>query len=226
MWSLEFVEVADEIRTVDRTDGQLLDPMPASVDKRRMSEVDIRHKETIEQLVEFKDPEFITTKINELATSSEMEDQYGSTVWGESGVFDSSRTRDVAYEDSSIDLTLQSCDSCDIGLDAVTFLPTTADQSPSMDFCFVTEMDVKELSVAANVQGLSISRSGHAPIPKTSQSSFEHMTGPGNPGKRCLRDGFRWQKQLVFRSKLTMHTAFERKDNKEPAAVTALAVSK
>jgi len=38
--------------------------------------------------------------------------------------------------------------------------------------------------------------------------------------------GFRWQRQLVFRSKLTMHTAFERKDNKDPAAVTAVAISR
>jgi hypothetical protein len=38
--------------------------------------------------------------------------------------------------------------------------------------------------------------------------------------------GFRWQRQLMFRSKLTMHTAFERKDNKEPSAVTAIAISK
>ncbi|XP_050392525.2 WD repeat and FYVE domain-containing protein 3 [Patella vulgata] len=44
--------------------------------------------------------------------------------------------------------------------------------------------------------------------------------------KNSLREGFKWQRQLVFRSKLTMHTAFERKDNKEPAAVTALAVSR
>ncbi|UYV62149.1 WDFY3 [Cordylochernes scorpioides] len=44
--------------------------------------------------------------------------------------------------------------------------------------------------------------------------------------RRILKDGFKWQCQLVFRSKLTMHTAFERKDNPEPAAVTALAVSK
>ena len=35
-----------------------------------------------------------------------------------------------------------------------------------------------------------------------------------------------WSKQLVFRAKLTMHTAFERPDNVEPAAITALAVSK
>ena len=38
--------------------------------------------------------------------------------------------------------------------------------------------------------------------------------------------GFKWQRQLMFRSKLTMHTAFERDDNKEPAAITAIAVSK
>ncbi|XP_064458168.1 WD repeat and FYVE domain-containing protein 3-like isoform X2 [Ornithodoros turicata] len=44
--------------------------------------------------------------------------------------------------------------------------------------------------------------------------------------RNVLREGFRWTCQLVFRSKLTMHTAFDRKDNTEPAAVTALAVSK
>lgn len=35
-----------------------------------------------------------------------------------------------------------------------------------------------------------------------------------------------WQRQLVFRSKLTMHTAYDRKDNAEPASITALAVSR
>lgn len=41
-----------------------------------------------------------------------------------------------------------------------------------------------------------------------------------------LSPGFKWQKQLVFRSKLTMHTAYDRKDNSEPASITALSVSK
>ncbi|KAF7272906.1 hypothetical protein GWI33_014343 [Rhynchophorus ferrugineus] len=41
-----------------------------------------------------------------------------------------------------------------------------------------------------------------------------------------LKPGFKWQRQLVFRSKLTMHTAYDRKDNTEPASITALAVSK
>ncbi|XP_012287062.1 WD repeat and FYVE domain-containing protein 3 isoform X1 [Orussus abietinus] len=46
-----------------------------------------------------------------------------------------------------------------------------------------------------------------------------------NP-QNILREGFKWQRQLVFRSKLTMHTAYDRKDNTEPASITALAVSR
>ncbi|KAH8413938.1 hypothetical protein KR009_000634 [Drosophila setifemur] len=45
-------------------------------------------------------------------------------------------------------------------------------------------------------------------------------------GDLVLRKGFRWQRQLIFRSKLTMHTAYDRKDNAEPASITALTVSK
>ena len=44
--------------------------------------------------------------------------------------------------------------------------------------------------------------------------------------RRLESDGYTWSRQLVFRAKLTMHTAFERPDNVDPAAVTALAVSK
>uniref|UniRef100_A0A4W3HF18 WD repeat and FYVE domain containing 3 n=1 Tax=Callorhinchus milii TaxID=7868 RepID=A0A4W3HF18_CALMI len=41
-----------------------------------------------------------------------------------------------------------------------------------------------------------------------------------------LPSGYRWERQLVFRSKLTMHTAFDRKDNCHPAEITALGISK
>lgn len=41
-----------------------------------------------------------------------------------------------------------------------------------------------------------------------------------------VRPGYRWERQLVFRSKLTMHTAFDRKDNAHPAEITSLAISK
>lgn len=44
------------------------------------------------------------------------------------------------------------------------------------------------------------------------------------PKSSC--DGYEWKRQLVFRAKLTMHTAFERPDNADPAAVTALAVGR
>ncbi|XP_023247619.1 WD repeat and FYVE domain-containing protein 3-like [Copidosoma floridanum] len=44
--------------------------------------------------------------------------------------------------------------------------------------------------------------------------------------QNILKKGFRWQRQLVFKNKLTMHTAYDRKDNREPASITALAVSR
>ena len=43
--------------------------------------------------------------------------------------------------------------------------------------------------------------------------------------QRYNSDGYVWKRQLVFRAKLTMHTAFGRPDNADPAAVTALAIS-
>lgn len=42
----------------------------------------------------------------------------------------------------------------------------------------------------------------------------------------CYAIGFHWQRQLVFRSKLTMHTAYSRKDNAEPASITCISISK
>ena len=59
--------------------------------------------------------------------------------------------------------------------------------------------------------------------------SYGHAFGSCGGRRRRRRmqsDGYTWSRQLVFRAKLTMHTAFERPDNVDPAAVTALAVSK
>jgi len=41
-----------------------------------------------------------------------------------------------------------------------------------------------------------------------------------------LKEGHFWQRRLVFRGKLTMHTAYDRQDNKEPASITAISVSR
>ena len=38
--------------------------------------------------------------------------------------------------------------------------------------------------------------------------------------------GYKWERELIFRCKLTMHTSYDRKDNHEPAPVTALCTSK
>uniref|UniRef100_H3DD36 WD repeat and FYVE domain containing 3 n=1 Tax=Tetraodon nigroviridis TaxID=99883 RepID=H3DD36_TETNG len=61
------------------------------------------------------------------------------------------------------------------------------------------------------------------------QSSVSQPFQPSNTDARHynqLRTGYRWERQLVFRSKLTMHTAFDRKDNAHPAEITSLAISK
>ena len=36
----------------------------------------------------------------------------------------------------------------------------------------------------------------------------------------------KWNRKLIFRSHLTMYTSYTRKDNTEPASVTALTISK
>lgn len=59
-------------------------------------------------------------------------------------------------------------------------------------------------------------------IDNNTTSDMKERQNPLN----ILREGFRWQRQLLFKAKLTMHTAFDRKDNTQPASITALAVSK
>uniref|UniRef100_T1KMA3 WD repeat and FYVE domain-containing protein 3 n=1 Tax=Tetranychus urticae TaxID=32264 RepID=T1KMA3_TETUR len=61
---------------------------------------------------------------------------------------------------------------------------------------------------------------------KSDTSLIDSALSGGNMIGSILKPGYKWQRKLVFRSKLTMHTAFERKDNAEPAAITALAISK
>uniref|UniRef100_A0A670KCI7 WD repeat and FYVE domain containing 3 n=1 Tax=Podarcis muralis TaxID=64176 RepID=A0A670KCI7_PODMU len=67
---------------------------------------------------------------------------------------------------------------------------------------------------------------GQAKVHPQVQANHPHP----NPGElrhySKLKPGYRWERQLVFRSKLTMHTAFDRKDNAHPADITALGISK
>uniref|UniRef100_A0A672QYT0 WD repeat and FYVE domain containing 3 n=1 Tax=Sinocyclocheilus grahami TaxID=75366 RepID=A0A672QYT0_SINGR len=61
----------------------------------------------------------------------------------------------------------------------------------------------------------------HGPVPQPLQPSTMEARSYNK-----LKPGYRWERQLVFRSKLTMHTAFDRKDNAHPAEITSLAISK
>ncbi|XP_072921340.1 WD repeat and FYVE domain-containing protein 3 isoform X1 [Hemitrygon akajei] len=58
------------------------------------------------------------------------------------------------------------------------------------------------------------------------QQPHQHLMQSEIRRHNQLRQGYRWERQLVFRSKLTMHTAFDRKDNCHPSEVTALGISK
>ncbi|PWA17040.1 hypothetical protein CCH79_00013244 [Gambusia affinis] len=70
------------------------------------------------------------------------------------------------------------------------------------------------------------------PVPLSAhpaQASLPQPVHPPAPEPRTynqLKAGYRWERQLVFRSKLTMHTAFDRKDNAHPAEITSLSISK
>ncbi|ESN92294.1 hypothetical protein HELRODRAFT_194322 [Helobdella robusta] len=107
----------------------------------------------------------------------------------------------------------QSADSMELPASADTSLDsankerdTSSSSSYSKEFCIITDEEIKEIP-----QHLSAPQ-------KLQKSPVQKKIG--------LREGFKWQRQLVFRSKLTMHTAFERKDNRDPAAITALSISR
>ncbi|KAJ7394970.1 hypothetical protein BTVI_159275 [Pitangus sulphuratus] len=67
---------------------------------------------------------------------------------------------------------------------------------------------------------------GQAKIHPHAQVNHPHPSYAEARHYSKLKPGYRWERQLVFRSKLTMHTAFDRKDNAHPAEITALGISK
>jgi len=76
--------------------------------------------------------------------------------------------------------------------------------------------DLIEVAAEAGAKKSNSSRAG-------SEEGFVLVTGDADDQPSV---DYSWRRQLVYRGKLTMHTAFERPDNVEPAAVTALSVSK
>ncbi|XP_066304852.1 WD repeat and FYVE domain-containing protein 3-like isoform X4 [Branchiostoma lanceolatum] len=129
-----------------------------------------------------------------------------------------------------------------------TTASTVDNWSSPEDFVIVTDKDVAEaiksvkptkpqepqkLPETAEVQKTAESQKPAEPQktaepqkPTEPQKTAEPQQVTNQRKHSGLRPGFKWQRQLVFRSKLTMHTAYDRRDNHEPAAITALATSK
>jgi WD40 repeat protein len=221
MWSLEFVEVADEDVKVKTNSFQVPDADSVSVTSSLVTDssqpVDIPQTARRRHLEEFKD---LSTRCQQLTEcGSSVDSDTGHMVGAVQQWLSAERDTDSQpVSDSKLRLIMTSTDDSGSVDTAVTLLSRdqqspvarwtkspldiAVDSPESGDFCIVTDLDVKDAVSSLPAGTLSTAH------------------------RRKLRDGFHWQKQLVFRSKLTMHTAFERKDNKDPAAVTALAVSR
>ncbi|XP_035824115.1 WD repeat and FYVE domain-containing protein 3 isoform X2 [Aplysia californica] len=183
-------------------------------------------------------------RYNVSATSS-TGDLYRTS--GSSTLVRGSSVQEVVEADKA---SLQSASgvSLEVGADAAQELGADAGKHLSGESTSVAERgdnsSVQESQSSGQAQGQSgdgdvtrsesnlsdfevISESDVAETKKRSSTTTEDLLRKYKPlGKHSLREGFCWQRQLVFRSKLTMHTAFERKDNKEPAAIMAISISK
>ncbi|XP_060078389.1 WD repeat and FYVE domain-containing protein 3-like [Ylistrum balloti] len=203
----------------------------------------------VDRLRDFKDPDLTAREI-EMGSSAESEshipshlrdsrcdlERDGSVISTTSSISDMCRADDIGSTDgaevdpaqdaldimytSNISDTQIPCQS-EPCLSALTVDGINYSQSHP-DLKMGDEKEESNLSKSASSEFEVITDSEVKNSPKTMEDLLKRK-----PRKRnALREGFRWQRQLVFRSKLTMHTAYERKDNKDPAAVTAIAVSK
>lgn len=96
-----------------------------------------------------------------------------------------------------------------------------SDCSLNGTFEMISESEVRESAIQQQQQQLSQTAkpSGNVVAPFV-------VHQPGKKSRHILKEGFKWQRQLIFRTKLTMHTAYDRQDNSEPASITSLAISK
>ncbi len=92
-----------------------------------------------------------------------------------------------------------------------------SDSSLNGKFEMISESEVRESAIQQLQQQMP---KANVVAPFVSQQ-------PGKKFRHVLKEGFKWQRQLLIsRTKLTMHTAYDRLDNSEPASVTSLAISK
>ncbi|XP_014681660.1 PREDICTED: WD repeat and FYVE domain-containing protein 3-like isoform X2 [Priapulus caudatus] len=119
-------------------------------------------------------------------------------------------------------------DGAPVGLTMGSACSTAIDSTVAVVPC-VTESKLGEKSLTMHKSvstGSDDKAKGGLDRPKLGKTDPSILSRATSRNRNTLREGFMWQRQLVFRSKLTMHTAFDRKDNTEPAAITAIAVSR
>ncbi|XP_053688917.1 WD repeat and FYVE domain-containing protein 3 isoform X2 [Sabethes cyaneus] len=96
-----------------------------------------------------------------------------------------------------------------------TIVGHNTDENPKdMDNC-----NLDTLNIVSNIKAVSIDRQLNK-LKSIDDRQRIHKDETNNS-----RSVFRWIRQLIFRTKLTMHTAYDRKDNIEPASITSLAIS-
>ncbi|KAH3872283.1 hypothetical protein DPMN_035498 [Dreissena polymorpha] len=277
MWSIDYVQVPDQTRiVVPSTEKSTTSTSKVTVSSGKditHSQSDVPHPrqrsmscdsydEGNEMIVsrlksEFKDPNLLTAKYQELGSSVDSNSHYMSKVFEKlEGVDKTGRDSISAIasegeeeegEHRGGNLSRGSSVS-DLGGEAV-------EDAGSGDGEVASVISVETGSLASAAEALE-EAIGETPSVSGSQSQAEVKSDPDHDAKRSissdfevitdcevktaddivrkykkrtkntLREGFKWQRQLVFRSKLTMHTAFERKDNKDPAAVTAVAIAR
>ncbi|XP_050072593.1 WD repeat and FYVE domain-containing protein 3 [Anopheles maculipalpis] len=99
-------------------------------------------------------------------------------------------------------------------------------------FSSIREWDTKNVIITGSTDGVvrlwSIEFSS-----KHSQLSAEDLSKKALNYKTDMKDNneeslesAEWERKLVFRTELTLHTAYDHKNNVEPASITALAISK
>ena len=254
MWSLDFVEVAitdnpmhnDEHGEVKLSDNETTNCIPpiTQLAKKMSLNNEYLDKDTLNNLQHMlASNAYATTTLTpikkaevgkDLNTQSDEEEEC------------SSDTEEICQENDTLDNTTDVEDEEDKSIYRIT--PTSEsecvdeNQLPKIqDGEYEADLDHKNIAKneeavtsTANDAGFVIVPIGEEVNEGKGDADEEYgnselgSCGGRRPPRRCRleSDGYTWSRQLVFRAKLTMHTAFERPDNIEPAAVTALAVSK
>ena len=95
-----------------------------------------------------------------------------------------------------------------------------SDSSLNGKFEMISESEVRESAIQQQQQQQMRKANVIGWLPLLLANNLEK-----NPAT-SWKKGYKWQRQLIFHTKLTMHTAYNRQDNSEPVSVTSLAISK